>query len=82
MSSSASVGNWGPLTHPTSSRWDQDVTEKELRPYRVKFDGEVYSDFALLWMVCHQSRVEAEKPQDCWLEKWSKLARDRGTRTV
>ena len=35
------------------------------------FDGKVYADFALLWRLCHQSRVEAEKPDDCWLEQWS-----------
>ena len=45
-------------------------------------EGEVYSDFALLWMLCHQSRVEAEKTEDCWLEKWSKLAREDGTRVL
>ncbi len=45
-------------------------------------DGEVYSDFALLWLLCHQSRVESEKPTDSWLEKWSKLARDQGTRVL
>ena len=25
-------------------------------------DGVVYTDFVLLWMLCHQSRIEAEKP--------------------
>jgi len=45
-------------------------------------EGEVYSDFAILWMLCHQSRVEAEKTEDCWLEKWSKLARKEGTRVL
>jgi len=24
------------------------------------FDGEIYSDFVLLWLICHQSRFEAE----------------------
>ncbi len=45
-------------------------------------DGEVYADFALLWLLCHQSRVESDKAVDCWLEKWSKLARDEGTRVL
>ncbi len=45
-------------------------------------DGEVYADFALLWLVCHQSRLEAPKQKDCWLEKWSGLARDQGTRVL
>ena len=41
-------------------------------------DGEVYGDFALLWLLCHQSRVEAERPESSWLESWSKLAREEG----
>lgn len=45
-------------------------------------DGEVYADFALLWLLAHQSRVESDKAVECWLEKWSKLARDQGTRVL
>jgi len=45
-------------------------------------DGEVYADFALLWLLCHQSRVESDKAVDCWLEKWSQLAREEGTRVL
>lgn len=45
-------------------------------------EGEVYADFALLWLLCHQSRVESDKPEECWLEKWSKLAREQGTRVL
>ncbi len=45
-------------------------------------DGEVYPDFALLWFVCHQSRLEAPNQKECWLEKWSGLARDQGTRVL
>ena len=46
------------------------------------FEGGAYSDFALLWMVCHQSRVEAEKPEQCLLEQWSKLAQEEGARAL
>lgn len=52
----------------------------------VEFDiesmmqGEVYPDFVLLWLLCHQSRVESEKPEEFWLEKWSKTAQEQGTR--
>ena len=46
------------------------------------FDGEVYADFALLWLLCHQSRVESDKPEDCWLEKWSKAAHEQGSRAL
>jgi N-6 DNA Methylase len=54
----------------------------------VEFDleammnGEVYADFALLWLLCHQSRVEAERPAECWLEKWSRTALEQGTRAL
>jgi hypothetical protein len=54
----------------------------------VEFDleammaGEVYADFVLLWLLCHQSRVEAEKPEQSWLEKWSKTAQEQGTRAL
>lgn len=40
------------------------------------FNGESFADFALLWMLCHQSRVEAEKPENCWLEQWMREGRD------
>lgn len=45
-------------------------------------EGEVYADFVVLWLICHQSRVEAENPAECWLEHWSKLAHDQGTRAL
>ncbi|MBI5446625.1 MAG: N-6 DNA methylase [Deltaproteobacteria bacterium] len=45
-------------------------------------DGEAFADFALLWVLCHQSRVEAEKPEECWLERWSKAAQDEGARAL
>ena len=45
-------------------------------------DGDVYSDFRVLWLLCHQSRANAERPSDCWLEKWMKEAADRGTRAL
>jgi hypothetical protein len=47
------------------------------------FDGEVYADFALLWLICHQSRLEvAEGASECALEQWSKSAQDQGTRAL
>ncbi|MCK4236112.1 MAG: hypothetical protein KAX38_03260, partial [Candidatus Krumholzibacteria bacterium] len=45
-------------------------------------DGEQYSEFLLLWLICHQSRVEAEKPEECWLETWFNAARDEGIRAM
>ncbi len=45
-------------------------------------DGEVYPDFVLLWLLCHQSRVEADRPEESCLEKWSRSAAERGTRAL
>jgi hypothetical protein len=45
-------------------------------------EGEVYSDFVLLWLLCHESRVESERPEECWLEKWSQAAKEQGTRAL
>ncbi|MBE9013546.1 type II DNA modification enzyme, partial [Pseudanabaenaceae cyanobacterium LEGE 13415] len=54
----------------------------------VEFDleammsGEVYADFVVLWLLCHQSRVESEVPKQCWLERWSQAAQEQGTRAL
>lgn len=45
-------------------------------------EGEVYSDFVLLWLLSHQSRVEAANPRECWLERWVQSARERGVRAL
>jgi hypothetical protein len=45
-------------------------------------DGEVYSDFVLFWLLCHESRIEAEKTEECWLERWSRKAQEQGTRAL
>src|SRR5262249_37680526 len=49
---------------------------------QAMFDGKVYSDFALLWRLCHESRVHAERPEACWLERWSKDAQERGVQAL
>ena len=49
------------------------------------FDGEVYADFVLLWRVVHATRFaprEEGKPESCWLEQWTKLANEQGTRAL
>ena len=51
------------------------------------FDGEVFADFALLWQVCHASRVEPQPdpsapPSTCWLERWREEGATRGTRAL
>ena len=49
---------------------------------QAMFDGKQYADFALLWRLCHESRVTGEKPEQCWLERWSKVAAEQGLRAL
>lgn len=44
--------------------------------------GESYADFALLWLLCHQSRFEGERAETCWLERWSRTAHAQGERAL
>lgn len=78
---------WAFLTNGLQLRILRDNVSLSRQSF-VEFDleaimeGEVYADFALMWLLCHQSRVENEKPEDCWLENWSQIARDEGTRVL
>ncbi len=47
--------------------------------------GEVYSDFVLLWLMVHASRLAPRqdgRPETCWLEEWTSLAEEQGTRAL
>ncbi|MGP3920442.1 Eco57I restriction-modification methylase domain-containing protein [Nonomuraea sp. 10N515B] len=51
------------------------------------FEGELYSEFALLYTLMHASRFELIAPDegaatcaDCWLEKWRAFAAETGIR--
>jgi hypothetical protein len=50
------------------------------------FEGELFSDFLLLFTLCHQSRAEARNaeqgPSSCWLEVWRDTALQTGTRAL
>lgn len=50
------------------------------------FDGDLFSDFVVLYGVCHQSRLEvldAEVgPASCWLERWRTEGIQRGSRAL
>jgi very-short-patch-repair endonuclease len=84
---------WGFLSNGYKLRILRDNVSLTRQAY-VEFDleammeGEVYSDFVLLWLLCHQSRVEAPvrdgqaRPSECWLEKWMKVAEEQGTRAL
>ncbi len=46
------------------------------------FDGEAYSDFVLLWLICHRTRFEGNPPEKCVLEQWTTEAAAAGTRAL
>ena len=46
------------------------------------FDGQAYSDFVLLWLLCHRTRFEGDPPEKCILEQWSTEAAAAGTRAL
>jgi PBSX family phage terminase large subunit len=48
MSSSNVESAWGQYDEPTASKWQQSPSNKQLAPYRVKYDGEVYSQAEFL----------------------------------
>ncbi len=78
---------WGFVSNGLRLRILRDNRSLTRQAY-VEFDleammnGEAYSDFALLYLLCHQSRVEGERPEECWLEKWSRAAEQQGTRAL
>jgi hypothetical protein len=78
---------WGFVSNGHKLRLLRDSVSLTRQAY-VEFDleammeGEAYSDFVLLWLVCHQSRVEAVPPAQCWLERWMHYAQEQGTRAL
>lgn len=78
---------WGFVSNGLRLRILRDNVTLTRQAY-VEFDleammeGEVYADFVLLWLLCHQSRVEADRPTDMWLEQWARAAQEQGTRAL
>jgi hypothetical protein len=82
---------WGLVSNGLSLRILRDNASLTRQAYlefdlESMFEGEVYSDFAVLWLVCHQSRFETVGADgvrpDCILETWSKAAQEQGTRAL
>ncbi|MEW6155344.1 MAG: DNA methyltransferase, partial [Actinomycetota bacterium] len=71
------------LLRDSSSLVGQAYVEFDLA---AMFDGEVFSDFAVLFLLCHQSRFEPAGPEagpeDCWLERWRSHAVESGIRAL
>lgn len=78
---------WGIVSNGYRIRLLRDNVTLTRQAY-VEFDlkammeSDAYADFALLWLVCHSSRIDAKQPEQCWLEKWSKLSAKEGTRAL
>jgi hypothetical protein len=78
---------WGFVSNGLKLRLLRDNRSLTRQAY-VEFDlvammeGQAFSDFVVLWLMCHQSRVEAVPPEPCWLEKWATEAREQGTRAL
>lgn len=78
---------WGILSNGYQLRILRDNLSLTRQAY-IEFDleammeGEVYSDFVLLYLLCHQSRVEADNINHYWLEKWRKAAEEQGKRAL
>lgn len=84
---------WGILSNGNSLRLLRDSTALVGSAYvefdlEAIFDGDLFSDFVLLYTLCHQSRVEIRNPgeeatpHDCWLEQWRQSAVDSGSRAL
>jgi hypothetical protein len=81
---------WGMLSNGRTLRLLRDSTSLAGQSYvefdlESMFDGEVFSDFVLLYLLLHQSRVKFSDggiPADCWLEKWRTSAAETGTRAL
>jgi hypothetical protein len=49
------------------------------------FDGELFAEFVVLFLLAHESRVEVPtegRPVDCWLERWRTTAVSQGVRAL
>lgn len=49
------------------------------------FDGRLYADFVLLWLVAHATRFmprDGSRPDSCVLEQWTRYAQQNGTRAL
>ncbi len=81
---------WALLTNGHTLRLLRDNTTLTGQAYvefdlETMFDADLFADFALLYLLAHQSRVEVPnggRPADCWLERWRTTAIERGVRAL
>jgi hypothetical protein len=46
------------------------------------FERQLYNEFLLFFLVCHASRLKAERSEECLLEQWFALAGEEGKRAL
>ena len=86
---------WGILSNGLKLRILRDNVSLTRAAYvefdlQAMMDGVAYSDFFLLYLLCHQSRVEVKTdetgrvipPETCWLEKWYNTSIKDGVRAL
>lgn len=78
---------WGIVSNGLQLRLLRDNSSISRQAYiefdlEAMMDGELYADYVIFWLLCHQSRLEAEIPADCWLEKWVNTVQAEGTRVL
>ncbi len=81
---------WGILTNGRQVRLLRDSSALATASYvefdlEAVFDGELFSEFVLLYRLLHVSRFEVAEdaaPSACWLEKWRTEAIASGTRAL
>ncbi len=78
---------WAILSNGRRLRLLRDNTSLTRAAYvefdlEAMFSDQVFTDFAVLWMACHESRFEADQPAHCWLERWIDEARQQGVRAL
>ena len=81
---------WGVVTNGRRLRLLRDSSALATASYvefdlEAIFDGELFSEFVLLYRMLHVSRFKVEdgkSPSTCWLEKWREEAIASGTRAL
>jgi hypothetical protein len=81
---------WGLLCNGTTLRLLRDSATLISQSYvefdlRAIFDGELFSDFVLLYLACHESRFASHGdggPESCYLEQWRTVSADQGERVL
>jgi hypothetical protein len=77
---------WGMVSNGLRLRLLRDNASLTRQAF-VEFDlesmmaDEVFDDFVVFWLCCHQSRVEGD-PARCWLERWHNESAALGMRAL